>query len=246
MTLGTPARDLEVVDSTMSEAARWAAEGAPHGAVVTAQVQHRGRGRHGRAWQSPPSESLLFTVVLRPTLEADRMGLIPLAAGLAVAEAVYAFGVTATLKWPNDVRVGGRKLAGVLAESSRSEEGAVVLLGVGVNVAQTSFPSDLEGAATSLRLVTGRPIDPRAVLAPILERLSVHLDALASTPSLVLEAVDHRLERPSDLIVVRDPMTGQPTTQGRVLGLAPDGGLRLATLEGERVAYAGEVTLAAP
>ncbi|MGB3544139.1 biotin--[acetyl-CoA-carboxylase] ligase [Rubrivirga sp.] len=241
MALGTPSRHLEAVDSTMTEAARWGADGAPHGAVVTAQAQRHGRGRHGRVWQSEPSQNLLFTVVLRPDLEADRLGLIPLAAGLAVAEAVAAFGVTASLKWPNDVRVNGQKLAGVLAESSRSASGAVVLLGVGLNVTQTSFP-DLEGA-TSLRMITGRHLAPLSVLDPILDRLTIHLDALSSGPSDVTSAVDQRLERPESPVEVRDPATGDVSTRGRILGLAPDGGLRLDTDTGERVVYAGEVTL---
>ena len=250
MALGTPARHLEVVDSTMAEAARWAADGAPHGAVVTARAQSRGRGRHGRTWHGGRSESLLMTVVLRPDLEAGRLGLVPLAAGLAVAEAVQAFGVRASVKWPNDVRVGGRKLAGVLAESSRTPGGALVLLGVGLNVAQESFDRAapalrLEGA-TSLRMVTGRHVEPRDVLGPVLERLSVHLGALSSRPSDVLEAVDARLERPKAPVAVRDPATGRTTSRGRIVGLAPDGGLRLETTDGERVAYAGEVTLAAP
>ena len=87
--LGTPIRHLASVASTMDEAARWAAEGAPDGAVVVAERQHGGRGRHGRVWASAPGQSLLLTVVLRPSLPAERIGLIPLAAGLAVAERVF-------------------------------------------------------------------------------------------------------------------------------------------------------------
>lgn len=230
----------------MTEAARWAAEGAPHGALVSAEAQHRGRGRHGRRWQSAPGESLLLTLVLRPDLEARRLGLVPLAAGLAVAEALDAFGVRAALKWPNDVRVGGRKLAGVLAESSKPRGEALVLLGIGVNVAQTSFPDDLEDAATSIRLVTGRPVAADSVLDSVLERLSAHLGSLSTAPARVLEAVEQRLERTKQPVDLRDPMTGRRIERGRIVGVAADGGLRLDTADGERVAYAGEVTLAAP
>ena len=238
--LGAPARHLGAVGSTMTEAAAWAAEGAPHGALVTARHQSAGRGRHGRAWAAGPGEGLLFTVVLRPSLGPDRLGLVPVAAGLAVAEAVEAWGVRASLKWPNDVRVGGRKLAGVLAEASHGPAGPVVLLGVGLNVRQRAFPPGL--AATSLAAETGRDADPLGVLPGVLRRLEARLADVAAEPGAVVRDAEARLERGA--VGVRDPGSGRTVAAGRVLGLAPDGALRLATDGGERTVHAGEVTLA--
>ena len=245
-TLGTPARHLESVGSTMDEAAAWAADGAPHGALVVAEHQRGGRGRHGRTWDAPPGQSLLLTVVLRPDLPSDRVGLIPLAAGLAVAEATEAFGVAAEVKWPNDVRVEGRKLAGVLAETTWSRGSACVLLGVGMNVAQGAFPPPLDRTATSLRLETGQPVPRLAPLRPILDRLGALLTLAESEPAALLAAVEARLERVGDEIEIRDPASGALIAAGRVLGLAPTGALRLQTRDGERAVYAGEVTLATP
>lgn len=240
--LGTPARHLALVGSTMDEAAAWAADGAPHGAVVVAEHQRGGRGRHGRAWAAAPGQSLLFTLVLRPSLGADRVGLVPLAAGLAVAEAADAFGAEARLKWPNDVRVEGRKLAGVLAETTWTAGRPCVLLGIGLNVAQATFPPDL--AATSLRLATGQPIQRLDPLGPILDRLADRLALAEADPVALVAAVEARVEGLGTTAEVREPGTGRLVTRGTLLGLAADGALRLGTAAGEEAVYAGEVTLA--
>ena len=240
--LGAPARHLGTVASTMAEAAAWADGGAPHGAVVVAEHQTAGRGRHGRAWTAAPGEGLLFTVVLRPTLEPSRLGLVALAAGLGVADAVAALDVGAGLKWPNDVRAGGRKLAGVLAEARHGRGGPVVLLGVGLNVRQTAFPDGL--AATSVRLEAGQDLEPRALLAPVLAAVERRLAQAGRSPARLVAAVEARLEGVGEPVVVRDPGSGAVLAAGRALGLAPDGALRVETDAGERAVYAGEATLA--
>lgn len=230
----------------MDEAAAWAADGAPHGAVVTAEAQRAGRGRHGRAWTGEPGESLLCTIVLRPTLPPSRLGLVPLAAGLAIADAARAFGVEAALKWPNDVRVDARKLAGVLADASWHRQRPLILLGIGMNVGQARFPEHLADTAVSLRQVTGRSVETFAVLEAVLSHLEAALDMAASTPSRMVASVEKRLEGLGERIDVRDPVTGRVSVSGHVLGLATDGALRLATDAGERHVHAGEVTLATP
>lgn len=245
-TLGEPARHLVDVRSTMDEATAWAADGAPHGALVVAEHQHGGRGRHGRTWAASPGQNLLATLILRPDLPSDRIGLVPLAAGLAVAEAADGFGVDARLKWPNDVRVGGRKLAGILAETTWAGGQACVLLGIGLNVGQDAFPAPLCETATSLRLETGQPVGRLEPLRPILDRLSEALDRAGSEPAALVAAVEARMEGVGEPVTVRDPTSGDPIVTGRVLGLAPTGALRLATDAGERTVYAGEVTLAGP
>lgn len=249
--LGHPVRHLPTVGSTMTEAAAWAADGAPHGALVVAEAQTAGRGRHGRTWTAAPGESLLLSVVLRPHLPAERLALVGLAAGLAAAEAAAALGVEARLKWPNDVLARSpsgalAKLAGVLAEASWTRgPGArpAVILGVGLNVRQTAFPAGL--AATSLRLATGRDVERLAPLGPFLERLAARLAEAERAPGVLLAAVEARLVSVGETRSVRFPGTGRPALSGTVLGLAPDGALRLATPAGERTVHAGEVTLAA-
>ena len=240
--LGEPARHLGTVGSTMTEAARWAREGAPHGALVTAERQTAGRGRHGRRW-TDDGRSLLLTLVLRPGLHPDRLGLVPLAAGLAVAETAEALGVSARLKWPNDVRVSGRKLAGVLAESTHGAS-TTVLLGVGLNVGQMGFPEDLR--ATSLALEAGRPIDRREPLDRLLDRLGHRLDQTEADGAGLLAEVEARMEALGESVTVRDPASGRVLAEGTIRGLEPDGALCVLTATGPRAVHAGEVTLAAP
>lgn len=242
--LGHPARHLATVGSTMTEAAAWAAEGAPHGAVVVAEHQEAGRGRWGRAWDDAPGQSLMLSAVLRPALPSERLGLVALAAGLALAESLDAFGVAAALKWPNDVRAGGRKLAGVLAEASWAGRQPVVILGVGLNVEQAAFPPALADRATSVRIVTGRPVDRLAPLNPFLRRLEHRLAEAEGHPARLVAAVEDRLEQRGEAVAVGFPGTDRPPVEGRVVGLAPTGALRLATGTGERAFHAGEVTLA--
>src|SRR5918993_383656 len=165
---------LEVVASvptTMARAAELAAAGAPEGATVVTEEQTQGRGRLGRVWVAPPGSSLLVSVVLRPPTATDAVWLTVAAAGVALAGAVdeVAPGAApAGLKWPNDLELGGRKAAGLLAEA-RLEGGrlAAVLLGMGVNVGQGAgdFPAEMAARATSVSLAAGAPVDRAELLA---------------------------------------------------------------------------------
>jgi BirA family biotin operon repressor/biotin-[acetyl-CoA-carboxylase] ligase len=155
----------------------------PEGAVAVAEEQSEGRGRLGRSWQAPARTSVLVSVLLRPAVESPRLPELSLIAGGAVAEAIAAVtGLEPAIKFPNDLLIGGRKVAGILAESS---DGRVVLgIGVNVNQAEEQLPPDAQTEPTSLRLELGEPIDRRALLAEILFRLEGAYDNwIASTGS---------------------------------------------------------------
>jgi len=159
------------VDSTQTVAFALAADGAADRTVVVAQAQTAGRGRHGRLWLDEPGASLLTSIILRPRLEPARLPTLSLAAGVAVVEALERVtGLKPRLKWPNDVLVDGRKLAGILLES-RIGPSPLVVLGIGVNLAQRVFPADLAERATSVRLAAGRRVDADALLTALLESL---------------------------------------------------------------------------
>ncbi|MGZ4447246.1 MAG: biotin--[acetyl-CoA-carboxylase] ligase [Nocardioides sp.] len=159
---------LASAGSTNALVAERARAGEPHGLVVVAEEQTAGRGRLDRSWQSPPRAGLTFSVLLRPALEPHRLGWVPLWGGLAVARAVREqTGVEAVVKWPNDVQVDGRKLAGLLAESVA---GAVVL-GIGLNVTTRREELPVE-TATSLQLEGATTTDRDTVLRAVLRALA--------------------------------------------------------------------------
>jgi len=167
------------VPSTNDLAASLAEHGAPEGATVVADAQTAGRGRHGRAWCSPPGAGLYVSVVLRP--HARSLPLVTIAAGVAVVEGIRAAtGLGTALKWPNDVMVPGRanggaaKLAGILAESASSH----VVLGFGINVRPAAYPPDVAARAVSLEGELGRPIDRDALLVECLAGLATRYDDL--------------------------------------------------------------------
>ncbi len=218
------------VGSTNDLAVQAALEGAPHGAVITAEHQTAGRGRRGRVWFSPPGAGLWFSSVVRFNLALREMWMLTLGAGVAVVDAVQeATGLAADLKWPNDVRIDGRKLAGILTETRPG----FAVLGIGINVNQEvrAFPDGLRETATSLRIESGRSQERSALLRALLYALeSVYADL---DPDRICK-----------LWKARSTMWGQPVHvagDGRVIegvaeDLAPDGALCVRTSGGVRVA----------
>ena len=163
---------LAVTDSTNRVAMEMAENGAKHGTVVVADAQTAGRGRMGRRWVSPAGKNLYVSLLLRPsvpTVDAPRLAIV---AGVALADAVEALGVPASLKWPNDLYCGGRKTAGILAEMASDPGGVrhvVVGVGLNVNMEEADFPPYLRGTATSLRIRAGRAFRRVDVLARLLD-----------------------------------------------------------------------------
>jgi BirA family biotin operon repressor/biotin-[acetyl-CoA-carboxylase] ligase len=177
--LAGPVLAFASVGSTQAVARQLAAAGTPEGTLVVADHQAAGRGQRGRAWLAPPGTGLLFSLVLRPPLPPARWPELTMTAAAAVAAAVGDAGAPAAhVKWPNDVLVGERKLAGVLAEGVVGSDSFVVL-GIGVNVGQQphDWPHELAGRAVSLAEL-GVPVDRAVVLAAVLGRLAAAYDAL--------------------------------------------------------------------
>ncbi len=165
--LGQVLHWYEEIGSTSDRAKELAEDGAEHGEVVVAEAQTAGRGRRGRLWVSPPRRNLYFSVVLRPELPPARAPELTLVASLAICDALRQAGVGAGIKWPNDVLVSGRKIAGVLTElAAEPDRVHWVVIGVGVNVnaRREDFPEELRDEATSVLLERGQPA-PRALLA---------------------------------------------------------------------------------
>lgn len=235
---------LGTVGSTMDEVAARAADGAPEGAVVVADHQTAGRGRAGRAWEAPPGSALMLSVLFRPPLPPDRLGALPLVVGAAVAEALELVApVVCQLKWPNDVWIGGHKVAGLLASGRAGSDAAPgpLVLGIGINVATPS--AALPEGATSLAIAVpgARPPDREDVLAALLLRLDIGYRAfLASGGRPDLHAWRARAALLGEPITVVD---GGRRREGRFVGVDADGALLLAVEGGETVRIvAGDLT----
>jgi BirA family biotin operon repressor/biotin-[acetyl-CoA-carboxylase] ligase len=181
--LGRAIHFHETVGSTNELAFRLAHDGAEHGEVVVAEQQTTGKGRRGRTWVSPPGLNLYFSAILRPELPPQRAPELTLVAAVALTEVLREAGSEAFIKWPNDVQIEGRKVAGILTElSAEPERVHFVVLGVGVNLnAQPEhFPEELRTTATSLAIARGQRV-PRALFAAALwnrleEWLDLHLE----------------------------------------------------------------------
>jgi BirA family biotin operon repressor/biotin-[acetyl-CoA-carboxylase] ligase len=228
------------VASTNDVAARLADAGCAEGTVVCADHQTAGRGRQGRVWVSPPGAGLYVSIVLRPTPEAA--ALLSLAAGLAISEGVQAAsGLETHVKWPNDVYVASRKLAGVLAEAGTSAGGFQhVVLGCGINVLPASYPPEVAHRATSIESELGRPADRGLVLAECLAALaSRYADLRAGRSSNLLEAWRRRAAHTFGRRVEWDARGA--VASGRVEGIDDTGGLLVRTATGVERIVAGEV-----
>jgi len=247
---------LEVVaslPSTMARAAELAAGGAPEGATVVAEEQTEGRGRLGRTWVAPPGSSLLLSVVLRPPVPREAVWLTVAAAGVALAGAVEAVaarpvpvdrgasleppGPPVGLKWPNDLELGGRKAAGLLAEAHlEGQRLGWVVLGMGVNVAQRreDLPPELADRATSVALALRAPVDRASLLAAWAERfVDGYRQLAAGEPGPVLAAYRRRLVTLGRR--VRADRVGAEPVVGTAVDLTATGGLVVQTDTGARV-----------
>jgi BirA family biotin operon repressor/biotin-[acetyl-CoA-carboxylase] ligase len=223
--IGTPRVHLRLTDSTNERAKELAVGGAPHGTLVTADEQTAGRGRQGRVWTAPPRSALLMSLVTRRLTP-----MLPLAAAVAICEALPD---GCEIKWPNDIWLERRKLAGILVEGRPQDGWAVV--GIGLNVTTEAFPAELAETATSLR-IAGFELDTETVLAHVLPSLDEWLEAPAGA---VLTAWSER-----------DALRGEQVRwadgEGIAAGIDTSGALVVDTDDGRVTLDAGEVHLSLP
>ncbi len=234
--VGTRFYYFPTLDSTNDHARRLAEKGEPQGTVVIAEQQTRGRGRLGRRWVSPAYANLYCSFILRPTLAPIHTPQITLAAAVALTDAIAGFSpVAPTIKWPNDILAGKKKLAGVLTEAiSNSKEIECVILGIGVNVnfSAASMPADIRERATSLSELAGAMVSREAFLLRLIQDLDrcygiLEESGFASLAPRWRARFGLRGRR------VRVEMT-ERTVTGRALDIDADGALIIETPDGER------------
>jgi BirA family transcriptional regulator, biotin operon repressor / biotin---[acetyl-CoA-carboxylase] ligase len=236
---------LETVASTNEFAKSLNLDEGPHGTVVTAEEQISGRGRLGRQWESPRSENLLFTILLRPEEDqASKIPLIPFAAAVGAAEAIEAeTGLVVECKWPNDLLIEKKKVCGMLLESSLlGAHFEKIVLGIGVNVNQKNFSAELLPYATSVAIEKGAGADRTALLRRMLSALEArYLQLMNEPPELLLNAWRKRTTMFGTRITVRE---SNFTFTGIAEALSADGSLMMRLDDGSaHTVRAGDVTL---
>jgi BirA family biotin operon repressor/biotin-[acetyl-CoA-carboxylase] ligase len=252
MSFGVPHRHYRSTDSTNTRARELAAAGAPHGTVITAGEQTAGRGRQGRTWTAPAYKALLYSAIVRPLNE--RHAMLPLAVPLAVCEAAEQLNpdLTCKVKWPNDIHVEGRKLAGVLIEARPQDSWAVIGVGLNLSIQRDEFPPELRDTAVSI-YSGGQRTEERGSAGPS-PLLSAGPPLLG--PSTATEVLNHHLEHwaqadPETVLAEwrkRDALQGREVAweggSGVADGVDDRGYLVVITPSGDRIAIgAGEVHL---
>ncbi len=238
-----PNRDLRhfaSLDTTMRETAALAAQGAASGTAVIAEEQTAGQGRHGHAWHSAPGLGLYVSILLRPDLPASSAPTLTIALGLATQEAISAAtGLACDLRWPNDIMVNGKKVAGILAQLI---DGAAIA-GIGVNCNHTVFPDYLAAEATSLRLESGREQSRERILIDLLPAVDRYAAVLAERgPGPILDLFSRRSSYASGKRVVVGAISGTTvglTESGFLVIRKDDGSDEIVLAGGVRAVSAG-------
>ena len=222
----------DTLESTNTEALHQARAGAAEGVCVTAREQTAGRGRYGRSWVSGKDAGLFLSVILRPRIELTYFPLITLMTGVVVHDALAELGIKSDIKWVNDIHIDGRKISGILAETTDTPDGIAVIVGVGINMNSDSFPPYLTASSTSLAEELGQPVD-RDKLIATLARLLDNFYGILSGPNGPAQIIDHWRRRSSYFTGknVRAVLEKE-TIFGTTAGLEPNGALRIEKTDG--------------
>ena len=232
------------IDSTNEWCKRLSKEDAVHGTLAVAEFQSAGKGRLGRRWVVPEGNSIMMSILLRPDFEPRFASMLTLVMGLSVAQAVKELGVDVSIKWPNDVVVGGKKICGILTEmSSEGMDIKYAVVGIGINVSMMEFPEELADKATSIKLENGTGCDRSKLVASVANHFEELYDAFVKCQDL-----QFMLDEYNSILVNKDEQVyvieGYNRTEYTALGLAPNGGLRVKDKDGqESIIISGEVSV---
>lgn len=235
---------LPETDSTNTQAKRLGEDGAEHGTLVVTQCQTAGRGRRGRSWESPVG-NIYFTFLLRPEVEVSRASMITLVSALALAKAIEKVtGLKTQIKWPNDVVANGKKLCGILTESSTDLEYInYVVVGIGINVNQTAFSPEIKDKASSLFLELGHSVNRGALLGEFLNQFELYYEIFIQTEDMseLVDTYNEMLVNSGRAVKIIEK------DQERIfkaIGIDQNGGLIVENAEGKRESIiSGEVSV---
>ena len=231
---------FETIDSTNKKAGLLAREGAPHGTLVTADVQEAGVGRRGRSWSSEKDAGIYMSMVLRPEIDTNHASMLTLVAAMAVQKAMEQMCETEVpmIKWPNDIVLNKKKVCGILTELSLvGADIEFVIIGIGINVNNKAFPEEISETASSLFLELGREIDRELLITKVWDNFKLYYEQFLKTKdiSLFQEEYEKVLVNKEENVRVLDPL-GEYT--GVAKGVTSTGELIVDT-EGERTLVSG-------
>jgi len=231
------------LSSTNSEAARLAASGGREGLCIVADEQTAGRGRLQRAWLSPRDAGLYCSILLRPSLPAEKWPLITLMSAVVVHQTLHTTcGLETDIKWPNDILFAERKLCGILAETVDTPDGRALVVGIGINVGTGAFPPELRATATSIEAAIGTAPACSQILKELLLNFASRYEAFESAKSaneIIAAWSSHSSFAEGKRVRVT---TGEAAFEGVTRGLEGDGALRVETVDGQlKVVRAGDV-----
>lgn len=236
---------LEAVDSTNTEGRRQGLLSAPHGLLVVADKQEKGKGRRGRSWESDAGKNIFMTLLLRPAIQPEHVSMLTLVAALAVARAIREeTGLPAMIKWPNDIVVNRKKAVGILTEMNPEKQAVgFVICGIGINVNQIGFPEEFLESATSLYLEKGERVLRAPLIAKCMECFEKYYAVFSRK-----ETMSELLDEYNELLVNRDAgvrvLDPKGEYGGTARGINNEGELLVEKEDGtmEKV-YAGEVSV---
>lgn len=231
---------FETIDSTNKKAGLLAREGAPHGTLVTADVQEAGVGRRGRSWSSEKDAGIYMSMVLRPEIDTNHASMLTLVAAMAVQKAMEQMCETEVpmIKWPNDIVLNKKKVCGILTELSLvGADIEFVIIGIGINVNNKAFPEEISETASSLFLELGREIDRELLITKVWDNFKLYYEQFLKTKdiSLFQEEYEKVLVNKEENVRVLDPLDEYT---GVAKGVTSTGELIVDT-EGERTLVSG-------
>lgn len=236
---------FDTIDSTNTKAQELAEKGYPSGTLVVADKQESGKGRRGRSWVSPSGTGIFMTLMIKPDINPNNASMLTLVAALAVAKAITSVtGEEALIKWPNDIVINGKKVCGILTEmNAQFDYINHIVVGIGINVHNESFPEEISQMASSLMIEAGGKRFHRAqIIAETMSYFEQYYDTFLKTQDLsaLVREYDELLVNRNKSVRVLDP---KEPFDGKAMGITPKGELIVDTWESRKLVSSGEVSV---
>jgi BirA family biotin operon repressor/biotin-[acetyl-CoA-carboxylase] ligase len=236
---------FDTIDSTNTKAQELAEKGYPSGTLVVADKQESGKGRRGRSWVSPSGTGIFMTLMIKPDINPNNASMLTLVAALAVAKAITSVtGEEALIKWPNDIVINGKKVCGILTEmNAQFDYINHIVVGIGINVHNESFPEEISQMASSLMIEAGGKRFHRAqIIAETMSYFEQYYDTFLETQDLsaLVREYDELLVNRNKSVRVLDP---KEPFDGKAMGITPKGELIVDTWESRKLVSSGEVSV---